>query len=385
MQRSVEKILTTHIGSLGRSEQMLSLLGSRNKGDATDDVAFEGAVRDAVFAVVQRQAELGLDIINDGEQSKFSYQSYYRDRFSGYEPREAPATPARIPIAAEAADYPAFYERNYATRASAIRSYACTSAISYRDVEALHRDITNLRTAAEHHPHADLFMTAISPGMMKAVPNEFYADPHDYHHALCDAIRTEYQAIVEAGIILQIDCPDLGIFPRINDVDLAAYRNEIAANLELLNYATRDLDPQRMRIHVCCGADEAPHHRDGDLASILDLLLTARPAGLTLVGANGRHEHEWAVWRECSLPEGKVIIPGVIDNTTNIIEHPATVADRIVRYTEVLGRENVIAGVDCGFETIAGVAAMRVDPDIAWAKLGALVDGARIASERIWG
>jgi 5-methyltetrahydropteroyltriglutamate--homocysteine methyltransferase len=221
---------------------------------------------------------------------------------------------------------------------------------------------------------------------MKSRANEYYDHEADYHHDLCDALRVEYAAIVNAGVLLQIDSPDLGIYTRGKPgVTLEDYRREVAYNIELLNYATRDIDPQAMRFHVCWGADEAPHHKDVPLDEVVDLLLKGRPAGMTIVGANGRHEHEWKVWEDIKLPDDKVIMPGVIDSTTNIIEHPDLVAERILRYASVLGRENVIAGVDCGFSTFATDQSDRVDPRIAWAKLESLTRGADLASRQLWG
>jgi 5-methyltetrahydropteroyltriglutamate--homocysteine methyltransferase len=245
------------------------------------------------------------------------------------------------------------------------------------------RDIANLKSAAEGVEVSDLFMTAISPGMVWTTENEYYPDEDSYRHAICDVLAQEYARIASAGIVVQIDCPDLGIPLRMTPgMSLADCRTAMAANIEGLNYATRHVDADMVRIHVCYGADEAPHHRDPELADIVDLLLTARPNGLTLVGANGRHDHEWKVWNEVKVPEGKVIMPGVIDSTTNIIEHPDLVADRIIRFASIIGRENLIAGVDCGLATITGVD--QVDPEIAWAKLASLGEGARRATAALW-
>jgi 5-methyltetrahydropteroyltriglutamate--homocysteine methyltransferase len=250
-------------------------------------------------------------------------------------------------------------------------------------MDEVDRDIANLKSAAKDVEVSDLFMTAISPGMVWITPNEYYPDEDSYRHAVCDVLAQEYARITAAGIVVQIDCPDLGIPLRMNPgMSLADCRALMAANIEGLNYATRDIDADLLRIHVCYGADEAPHHRDPELADIIDVLLTARPNGLTLVGANGRHDHEWKVWNQVKLPDGKVVMPGVIDSTTNIIEHPDLVADRIIRYAGVLGRENLIAGVDCGLATISGVD--QVDPEVAWAKLASLGEGARRATTALW-
>jgi 5-methyltetrahydropteroyltriglutamate--homocysteine methyltransferase len=385
VQRSYDRVLSSHIGSLPRVPGALRLLEARNRGEVVDDETFESTIKDAVAVTVRRQADAGLTVVNDGEQSKWAYMAYVRDRLNGFEVRSFPVAGdgGSGGLAAEAFDFPKYYEHwSYAAGSASLRTHACTGPISYRALAEVDRDISNLKEAGSGVEVADLFMTAISPAMVWSTPNEHYADEESYRHAICDALAVEYARIVAAGIVVQIDCPDLGIPPRtVPNLSLDSYRAILAKNIEGLNYATRDIDPDMLRIHVCYGADEAPHNRDPNLGDILDVLLTARPNGLTIVGANGRHDHEWRVWRDLTLPDGKVIMAGVIDSTTNIIEHPDLVADRIVRYVEALGQENFIAGVDCGLATISGVD--QVDPDVAWAKLASLGEGARRATARL--
>jgi 5-methyltetrahydropteroyltriglutamate--homocysteine methyltransferase len=378
MKRSTERILTTHCGSLPRPDDVVDVLGRAERGE---DVALEQPVRAAIGETVRRQLEAGLDVVNDGEQGKFSFTSYQNQRLAGLGEREV--VRGKV-IAAENADYPKYYERwPYLGGNAAMKRPACVGPIAYTGLDALARDIDWLKAATDGAGAEEVFMSAISPAtVIRGLPNEYYSSQEAFEVAVADALKVEYDAIVAAGLLLQIDCPDFGVTPRYNGATPAEHRAQVARNVELLDHATRDIDPDAMRFHVCWGADEAPHHRDVPLVDMLDLLLRARPHGMTVVGANGRHEWEWQVWQDVSLPDGKVVVPGVIDSTTNIIEHPETVADRIVRYAGVLGRENVIAGVDCGLDTVAGV--HQVDPEIAWAKLAALAEGARLASARLW-
>jgi 5-methyltetrahydropteroyltriglutamate--homocysteine methyltransferase len=379
MRRSIDRILTTHCGSLPRPPRVLELVEALDQGRPFDAVELDAAVREATAEAVRRQLRAGLDVVNDGEQSKFSFSSYFHVRLDGFTTTvvEAPATPA-----AETADFPEFYARRWPFARTRTRS-VCTGPIAYTGRDAVERDIANLKAAAGPAGAAELFMSAISPGtILSSTPNEHYATDDEYHEALCDALRVEYEAIADAGIVLQLDCPDLGRTPRLQEISIEQHRRLVARNVELIDYATRTIPPERVRFHVCWGADEAPHHRDPPLADLADLLVRARPQGMTIAAANGRHEHEWRVWEDVQLPEDKILIPGVVDSTTNIVEHPETVAERIGRFAGVLGRERVIAGVDCGLDTVGGV--VQVDPAIAYAKLAALSAGAALASERLW-
>jgi 5-methyltetrahydropteroyltriglutamate--homocysteine methyltransferase len=380
-ERSHDRILTTHVGSLPRADAVVDAVLRAERGEEVGTPAFETPVRAAIAEVIRRQLDAGIDIINDGEQGKFRFSSYQWRRLSGLELREAP--PGR-PVPAESADFPEFYKRwPYQHSRRPPQRAVCVGPITYTGRGELRRDIEWLREAVGDGRAEEVFMTAISPATaVRGLPNEHYRTKEELEIAVAEALKVEYDAIVEAGLLLQVDCPDFGVTPRFTGTTPAEHRKQVARNVELLNHSTRDIPPERMRFHVCWGADEAPHHRDVPLADMVDLLLQARPEGMTIVGANGRHEWEWQVWRDVRLPEGKVLIPGVIDSTTNIIEHPETVADRVVRYAEVVGRENVIAGVDCGLDTVAGV--RQVDAEIAWAKLASLAEGARLASTRLW-
>jgi 5-methyltetrahydropteroyltriglutamate--homocysteine methyltransferase len=395
MNRSTNSILTTHTGSLPRTPRVLAMLEESMRGQQGDRQAFDLAVSEGVDDVVRRQVDAGLSIVNDGEMSKFSFANYHMQRLSGFtmmeQPPADPATAPHHPIAAEADDYPEFFERwafnagSRASQGSATRPMApvCTGPITYADLAAAERDIANVLAAARKAGAAEVFMSAVPPTGMGGGfgANEYYTTEGEYNEAMADALRVEYEAIVNAGIVLQFDC-NWGVLSRITEGPLEDVRRTIAHSIEVMNYASRNIDPDSMRIHLCWGADEAPHHRDLPLSDIVDLMMTARPNGLGVVASNGRHEWEWRVWKDVKVPDGKVIIPGVIDSTTNIIEHPDTVAERIARFANVLGRENVIAGVDCGLDTLAGSA--QVVPRIAWAKLEALGEGARRATAALY-
>jgi 5-methyltetrahydropteroyltriglutamate--homocysteine methyltransferase len=400
MKRSTERILTTHTGSLPRTTKVLDLLERTIAGDAVDPEAFGAAVREGVNDVVSKQTAAGLDVVNDGEMSKFSFANYNMARLSGFSAVPAPAgapAPTGHLMGIEASEYPEFFER-WAFNAGAAASQGatqeapvatmvltCTGPITYTGTDALQRDIDNLLAAAEVAGATEPFMSAVpSTGIASATggtPNQYYGSDEEFDTAMADAMRVEYERIVDAGIVLQLDC-NWGVLYRVAMDNVEDVRRWIAHSIDVMNYATRNIDADMMRIHLCWGADEAPHHRDLPLDAIIDLMLTARPHGLGVVASNGRHEWEWRVWEDVEVPEGKVIVPGVIDSTTNIIEHPETVAERILRFANVLGRENVIGGVDCGLDTIAGSA--QVVPRIAWKKLEALAEGARLATERLY-
>jgi 5-methyltetrahydropteroyltriglutamate--homocysteine methyltransferase len=376
MHRSIERILTTHTGSFARDATLRDLLRDRENGLHVDQASLEYMTAQAVQSAVQKQERAGLDIVNDGEQSKFSYATYVLARIGGIERREGAH---QAPIT-EAADFPEYYRG----RDRSTENFVCVGPVSYKGHAILQRDIDNLNSAMAGSACIESFMTAASPGLVRRCPNEYYGTAEDYDLAIADALRSEYEAIVDAGLTLQIDCPDLGSYFRAHNSSLSEARRVIEYNIDLLNYATRTIAPEAMRIHACCGAEEAPHHHDANLSDIIDLLLQARPAGIMVVGANGRHEHEWADWAGLRIPEGKIVIPGVIDSTTNIIEHPRTVAGRITRYAQSLGRENIIAGVDCGFSTSVRADKPKIDTAIAWTKLESLALGASLASSILW-
>jgi 5-methyltetrahydropteroyltriglutamate--homocysteine methyltransferase len=376
MKRSHERILTTHTGSLARPPELLQMLLAREEGQPVDASVFDATVRRAVTETVKRQVETGLDVVNDGEQSKISFATYVRERLHGFGGADEPR-----PTSLEAREFPEYAAR----RAFPYRRPACNAPIAWKDFAAVETDIAHLKTATAGLPVEEVFMPAVSPGTLaNFFPNRYYPTRAAYLEAISEVMQREYEAIVQAGFILQLDCPDLALrstwFP---DLSMPEFRTVVAQNVEALNAATRNIPAEHVRVHVCWGAGEAPRNHDVPLRDIVDVLLMARPAALSIMGANGRHEHEWKVWQDVPLPEGKVLIPGVIDSTTNIIEHPEVVADRLVRYANVLGRENIIAGVDCGFGTNARTD--QVDPKIAWAKLRALVEGAELATRTLWG
>ena len=375
MKKSTHKILTTHTGSLPRPEDLQHMLEAQDQGEQIDRVAFEARVREAVKEVVQRQVSCGIDVINDGEMSKISYSTYVKDRLTGFDDRTALSPSLRLDIS----EFPGFAKRVGVLLLDYARP-ACTGPISYRGKADLERDIANLKAAVEGANVTEVFMTAASPGVISLfLANQYYPTHEAYLSELADAMREEYQAIYQAGFLLQLDCPDLAI--GMSGAD-EAHVPLLQLHLQALNHAVRDIPPDRLRLHLCWGNYEGPHHRDVPLQKIIGEVLEARPVAVSFEGANPRHEHEWKVFEEIRLPEGKVIIPGVLDSTTNFIEHPELVAQRLERYASVVGRENVIAGTDCGFATFAG--SLTVDPDITWAKLASMVEGARTATDRLW-
>ena len=372
------RILTTHIGSLPRPDDLAALLRLRDAGGVTEGPAFEARVRSAVDDVVRRQVTAGVDIVNDGEQSKPDYSTYIKDRLTGFE-----GEPTSMAAGTDLKDFPAYAART--RTAASERRPTCSGPLAWRDFDAVERDIRNLAGAAAAAGVTQAFMTSVSPGQAaRFLDNRYYPSHEAYVGALAEVLEREYAAIVGAGFVLQIDCPDLasGRNNQFQHLSLAEFRKVAALHVEALNHAVRGLPPERMRLHVCWGNYEGPHHRDVALGDIIDILLTARPAGLSIEGANPRHAHEWNVFEHVKLPEGKTLIPGVLDTTTNFIEHPELVGQRLVRYASVVGRDRVIAGVDCGFATFASRPV--VEPAIAWAKLGSLVEGARLASRELW-
>jgi len=376
MKRSTTRILTTHTGSLARPPELLQMLLAREEGQPVDPGVFDATVRGSVMDKVKRQIEVGLAVVNDGEQSKISFATYIRERLHGFGGADEPR-----PVGLEAREFPAYAAR----RANPYRRPACNAPVAWQNFSAVEKDIEHLKAATAGLPVEEVFMTAVSPGtIVNFFPNRYYPTRETYLEAVSEVMKREYEAIVQAGFLLQLDCPDLALrstwFP---DLSIPEFRTVVAQNVEALNAATRDILAEHVRMHVCWGAGEGPRNHDVPLRDIVDVLLTARPGALSIMGANGRHEHEWKVWQDVPLPAGKVLIPGVIDSTTNIIEHPEVVADRIIRYANVLGRENVIAGVDCGFGTNARTD--QVDSEVAWAKLRALVEGAELATKALWG
>jgi 5-methyltetrahydropteroyltriglutamate--homocysteine methyltransferase len=380
MKRSVDGILTTHTGSLPRPTDLIRMMFAREEGVPVDGPALAGRVRTAVAEVVRKQTDAGITVVNDGELSKPSYATYIKDRLSGFDGTSQPLQYRDL------VDFPEMAKRVFGDPGRARRKTpACTGAIGLRDPSAAQVDVDNLRTAVRAAAVRDVFMSAASPGVISL----FFRDDHYRNHeaylfAIADAMRHEYETVARAGFILQLDCPDLAMGRHIQfaDLSLEEFRKMARLHLAALDHAVANIPPEQLRVHLCWGNYEGPHHYDVPLADIVDLVLAARPQGISFEAANPRHGHEWRVFERVKLPADKVIIPGVLDSTTNFIEHPELVAERIGRYARLVGRENVIAGTDCGFGTWVGQAA--VDPDIVWAKLAALAEGARLASRQLW-
>jgi 5-methyltetrahydropteroyltriglutamate--homocysteine methyltransferase len=353
------------------------LLREQDERRLDDPTALEAALRDAVAEVVQRQLQCGLDIVSDGEQGRAMYAAYVKERLTGFDGERRLRQERRN---LGDGDFPDFVVPHQTS--AMIPQPACTGPVAWKDPEAVQRDIARLRAAAP--AGATLFMTAASPGVIAHfLPNEYYPTREAYLEALADAMREEYRAIVGAGLLLQVDSPDVAM-TRVSEfahLSLPEFKRVVALHVDVLNHALAGLPPERMRLHVCWGNYEGPHHHDVPIREILDDVLRARPAGLSFEGANPRHAHEWKVWRDVTLPDGKVLVPGVIDTTTTFVEHPELVAERIARYVEVVGRDRVIAGTDCGFGTSAW--GRKVPASIVWAKLRSLVEGARLASASI--
>jgi 5-methyltetrahydropteroyltriglutamate--homocysteine methyltransferase len=385
--RQADRILTTHVGSLPRPQAALDLLFAQDAGQPIDPAAFERAMAEGVADAVERQCAAGLDIVSDGETSKISYATYVKHRLSGFEGDSPRPTPRDLE------DFPAFRDRLVAQKASpTYRRPVCRGPVALINTAPLEADIARLTHALERQallaPDSgitDAFIDAVSPGTIAVfLPNEYYRSYEDYIGALAEAMRYEYRRIIDAGFILQVDCPDLamGRHSRYSRLSDAEFLRCATTHVEALNDALAGLPPERIRMHVCWGNYEGPHTHDIPLAMILPQLLRARPSGLLIEGANPRHEHEWAVWTTCGLPDDKVLIPGVIDTSTNYVEHPELVAQRITRYADIVGRERVIASTDCGLGTFAGYG--PVEPAIAWEKMRSLTRGAELASRQLW-
>jgi 5-methyltetrahydropteroyltriglutamate--homocysteine methyltransferase len=381
MKTSVDRILTTHVGSLPRPKDVLDLLFAQDRGESYDAAQFEETMRAGVTDAVRRQKEAGLDILNDGETSKISYATYIKHRLNGFEIGNAPrATPQDLD------DYPEYRDRIAAEGATPKYTRPiCRGPISVKTLEPLHRDIARLKAAFGAMSAVEGFMSAVSPGTIAVFqPNEYYPSHAAYLEALAEAMRSEYETIVKSGLILQVDCPDLGMgrHIRFRDVDDDEFLRNAALQVEALNHALADLPADRLRLHICWGNYEGPHTRDIPLYKVLPVLFKVKPMGLLIEGANPRHEHEWEVFRDHRLPDDKVLVPGVLDTTCNFVEHPELISQRIRRYADLVGRDRVMAGTDCGFGHFAGFGA--VHPAICWAKMQSLAEGARLATKKLW-
>ena len=383
MKRSSERILTTHTGSLPRPDDLAQMLYAKEKGEAVDAAAFDACVRRTVAEIVRRQAKAGVDIVNDGEMGKIGYSTYVKDRLAGL----GDETGKRETLSAsDFADFPNFTQRSYSARtAPPMKRPSCNGPVSYRSVAELEHELADFKAALAGVNTAEAFLSAASPGVIaQFLGNHYYPTHEAYIAALADAMKTEYDAIHRAGFVLQLDCPDLAMSRHIQfaRATLEEFLKVAALHVEALNHAIRDIPPDRVRLHLCWGNYEGPHHRDVALRDIINIVLKARVGAISYEASNPRHEHEFKVFRDVKLPDGMILIPGVLDSTTNFIEHPEVVAMRICNLAEVVGRENVIAGTDCGFATFAGYS--RVDPAITWAKFESMAEGARIASRELW-
>ncbi|HEU4617087.1 MAG TPA: cobalamin-independent methionine synthase II family protein [Gammaproteobacteria bacterium] len=376
MKRSDTRILTTHVGSLVRPPELQSQQGAPRPS--------EHGLRKAVEDVVRRQVEIGLDVVNDGEFGKSSWSNYILGRITGFEVRPDRPTPAYW-LGRDRERFPEAIAREMPFAATGLPAEVCAGPIEYRGAAAVGRAVENLRCAAETARPAEVFMTSVAPAStaFNGV-NEHYASDRDYVFAIADALREEYRAIHAAGFVLQVDDAVLAnMYDHLTQQSPKKYREWAEVRIEALNHALDGIPPDRVRYHVCFGSWHLPHTADAPLEDIVDLILAVDAGAYSIEAANPRHEHEWRVWERVRLPEGKILIPGVVTHHTTTVEHPRLVADRIVRYARIVGRENVIAGADCGFAQVETIA--RVHPSVAWAKLEALVEGARIASRELWG
>ena len=387
MKRSTERILTTHTGSLPRPRSMLDLLLQQQQGRLEDEAPLRQSVHDAVADAVSRQVECGLDVINDGEMGRVDYTVFVKDLLSGFEGESMP------PIGAGDDEFPELGEllRPFASPFQ-VRP-ACVGPVDWKDWPSFQRDLDNmaaaLRQAQDERGKGgvceEVFMTSPSPGQIaRFLHNHYYGDDETYLYALGDVMKSAYEAIVDAGFLLQLDCPDLAlsrstVFAHLTPEE---FRSVIRMHVEALNHAVAAIPEDRMRMHLCWSSTMGPHHTDVPLRDIVDIVLEAKPAAFSFPAANPRHGHEWKIWQDIKLPEGKTVIPGMIDSTSNFVEHPEYVAERIMRYAGVVGRENLMAGADCGFGTFAG--RLQVDSKIVWMKLASLVEGARMASQELW-
>jgi 5-methyltetrahydropteroyltriglutamate--homocysteine methyltransferase len=381
MNRSPDRILTTHTGSLPRPEDLVRMAWAQADGVPVDAAAFAARVESAVREMVHKQLSAGISLINDGEMSKPSYATYVKDRLHGFG-----GSAVESYFFADLADYPKSSELVAANPGRRKRhAPACNAAISVKDPEAAKLDMVNLKQAAKEANPLGLFSSAASPGVVSIFfANEYYRTDEQYVFAIAEAMRHEYEAIAAAGAIVQLDCPDLAMGRHSNyaNLDLPAFRKRLGMNIAALNHAVRNIPEEQLRMHLCWGNYPGPHHCDVPLSDIIDLVWTAKPPTILFEAANPRHAHEWTLFETTRVPEGKVLCPGVIECQSNYIEHPELVAQRIERYARLVGRERVMAGVDCGFSIHAGM--RGIDPDVVWAKLESLARGAELATKRLW-
>ena len=380
MKRSETSFLTTHTGSLPRPDDLTRIMFAKEEDVPVDQVALAECIRSAVTEVVRKQTETGLDVINDGEVSKPSYATYIKDRLHGF------GGTSQSFQYQDLMDFPALARRVFSDPGRARRrTPACDGPISVRDARAAHTDVENLQAALGAVQAEEAFLSAASPGVISLFfRNDYYPSHEAYLFAIADAMRHEYETVARAGLVLQVDCPDLAMGRHIQfaSLGLEEFRHMARLHVEALNHALANITPDQLRLHLCWGNYEGPHHYDVPLADVIDIVLEARPNGISFEAANPRHAHEWQLFELVQLPQDKVLIPGVIESKTNYVEHPEVVAQRLRAYARLVGRERVIAGTDCGFGTWVGQAA--VDPGVVWAKMASLVEGARLASRAFW-
>jgi 5-methyltetrahydropteroyltriglutamate--homocysteine methyltransferase len=380
MKRSSERFLTTHTGSLPRPDDLIRMMFAKEEGVPVDAAALAARIRSAVAEVVRLQVDAGVDIVNDGELSKPSYATYIKDRLNGF------GGTSNSFQYQDLNEFPVLAKKVFGDPGRSRRKTpACTAPIAVRDAAAAKTDADNLKAAVSSTGATEAFMSAASPGVIALFfRDDYYKSREAYLAAIAEAMRHEYEAVVNAGFVLQIDCPDLAMGRHIQfaGLSLEEFRKQARLNIEALNHALANIPADRLRMHLCWGNYEGPHHCDVPLADIIDVVFTAKPAAISFEAANPRHAHEWKLFEDVKLPAGKVLIPGVLESKTNFIEHPELIAQRIGRYAKLVGRENVIAGSDCGYGTWVGQAA--VDPQVVWAKMAAMAEGARIASREFW-
>ena len=389
MKRSTDRILTTHTGSLARPPGLLEMMTAKEAGQPYDRDAYASTVRSAVSDIVRRQAETGVDILCDGEQSKPGFFTYVSERLTGFEPLDTPQRAGPWEGSREVQSFPEYYElyaRGRSPNVSAPFGMVCTGPVTYRGQEQIKTDLDNLKAALQGVVAEEVFVPSSSATNVEAQRrNDYYPSDEAYLHTIADAMREEYHAILDAGFLLQIDDPRLvTYYVSRPDLTIAECLKWAELRVEVLNYALRDIPPERVRFHTCYGINIGPRVHDMELKDIVDILLRINAGAYSFEAANPRHEHEWKVWQTAKLPEGKILIPGVISHTTNLVEHPEAIAERLVRYAGVVGRENVIAGSDCGFSSQA-TTEPEIHPTVVWAKFQAMAEGAALASKELWG
>jgi 5-methyltetrahydropteroyltriglutamate--homocysteine methyltransferase len=387
MKRSTDRILTTHVGSLARPNNVLQLLFAKERQEEYDRAEFESSVTTAVNDIVLHQAKLGIDVVCDGEQSKSSFLTYIAERLDGFSPSDEEGEDLWVE-SRESLAFPEFYAAQRKAREGLVAKpvqLVCTGPVSYCGHETLNRDIANVQAAAAAQDVEEVFMTAVSPSDVEGQqPNRFYESDEAYLFAIADAMREEYKAIVDSGLLLQIDDPRLlTYYISRPDLSVADCRHWAELRVEALNYALKGLPPERIRFHTCYGINIGPRVNEMNLPDIIDIMLRVEAGAYLFEAGNPRHDHEWKVWETVKLPEGKIIVPGVISHSTPLVEHPELVAQRLVRFANTVGRENVMGGSDCGFASFAATE-QEIHPSIVWAKFQRLAEGARLASKELW-